>query len=831
MAIWLLALAHHAERGSARTLPRRLVYVVNRRTVVDQATREAEGFLERLGEPALHGFWASLNKLRIQDTRELRHLSDPIAVSTLRGQLADNGSWRADPSRPSIIVGTVDMVGSRLLFSGYGRGFKTRPLHAGFLGQSSLLVHDEAHLEPAFQNLLAAVEREQGSESGRDGFGRLRVLALSATSRGEAPSDTFRLTPEDREHGIVRKRIFAKKSLALHPIEARGSSVAERVTELALAHRDSGKAVLVFLRRVEDVHRVVKKLPQSQLLTGTMRGYERERLRNDPSFARFDPKSPVPLQDRTTGTVYLVCTSAGEVGVDMSADHLVSDLTPYDSMAQRLGRVNRFGEGDALVDVVHESTGGEDDPYDIARQRTLELLRALPQVGERHDASPAALGELPSDERARAFSPEPETLPLTTILLDAWASTSIVEQLPGRPPVAPWLHGRAEWEPPETHVAWRREVDLLGSHPELSAARRVMDEYPLRPHELLQDTSKRVFTELERMAERLPDHMVWLLDPNGQVTPMSLGALTSRSPSAIEDITVVLSPQIGGLDERGLLSGACAAESRKPLDVADVWLDQTRPRRRLRTPLIDEDAPEGVSATKGMRLVFSWTVGAADEAEDEEAEETVHRWYVEPTSSDEQGSRTAERGQTLPFHLEQAGHFAKEIAERLELGAVEAAAVFCAARFHDLGKDRRLWQRSIGNFDPSRTLAKSGRASVRASATKYRHELGSLFDIEREQEFRRLSEETRDLVLHLIAAHHGRARPSFPESEVFDPNHTDAACVAIAREVPRRYVRLQRRYGRWGLAYLESLVRAADVLASLSLEDAGSSTPIEEAAE
>jgi len=69
---------------------------------------------------------------------------EPLAISTLRGQFADNREWSADPSRPAVICGTVDMIGSRLLFSGYGVGFKSRPLHAGFLGQDALLIHDEA---------------------------------------------------------------------------------------------------------------------------------------------------------------------------------------------------------------------------------------------------------------------------------------------------------------------------------------------------------------------------------------------------------------------------------------------------------------------------------------------------------------------------------------------------------------------------------------------------------------------------------------------------------------------------------------------------------------
>src|SRR5207253_672575 len=124
---------------------------------------------------------------------ELDTNEPPLAISTLRGQFADNRHWSADPSRPAVIVGTVDMIGSRLLFSGYGVGFKAKPLHAGFLGQDALLVHDEAHLEPAFQDLLIAIEKEQ--ERCND-FRPLRVMELTATSRGGA--EAFELTPEEK---------------------------------------------------------------------------------------------------------------------------------------------------------------------------------------------------------------------------------------------------------------------------------------------------------------------------------------------------------------------------------------------------------------------------------------------------------------------------------------------------------------------------------------------------------------------------------------------------------------------------------------------------------
>ena len=76
--------------------------------------------------------------------------------------------------------------------------------------------------------------------------------------------------------------------------------------------------------------------------------------------------------------------------------------------------------------------------------------------------------------------------------------------------------------------------------------------------------------------------------------------------------------------------------------------------------------------------------------------------------------------------------------------------------------------------------------------------------------FTQLDDEMKDLVLHLIAAHHGYARPYFPHDTTADPNYSQNECDRVALESIRRYARLQRRYGRWGLAYLESLLRAAD---------------------
>ena len=88
------------------------------------------------------------------------------------------------------------------------------------------------------------------------------------------------------------------------------------------------------------------------------------------------------------------------------------------------------------------------------------------------------------------------------------------------------------------------------------------------------------------------------------------------------------------------------------------------------------------------------------------------------------------------------------------------------------------------------------------------------FGDQHRSEFSALAPDVQDLVLHLIAAHHGRARPHFPDERCSIRTTQKRNALAIAIETPRRFARLQRKYGRWGLAYLESLVRAADALAS-----------------
>lgn len=777
IAVWLIALA-----ARPKTMPRRLVYVVNRRTVVDQTTDEAEKLQKNFREkPEL---------LALRDV-----LREP-AISTLRGQFADNRKWSADPSRPAIICGTVDMIGSRLLFSGYGVGFKSKPLHAGFLGQDVFLVHDEAHLEPAFQDLLTAIEKEQ---TRCNEFGKFRVMELSATSRNGG--EPFSLTEKDLADNTVNKRISAKKAIVLHP-QKDPKKLADQIADLALAHKDSKRAVLVFVRTVEDVTKVRDRLDkqkcQTITLTGTMRGRERDELVNQESFRRYLGEAKDSSQ-----TVYLICTSAGEVGVNISADHLVCDLSTFESMAQRFGRVNRFGErADTRIDVVH-STEFEEDAYDVARGKTLDLLKNL-----NGDGSPAAIGRLDPAERAAAFAPPPTILPTSDILFDAWSLTTIKDKLPGRPPVEPYLHGLpTEWQPPETHVAWREEVDAIsGKLLGIYRPEDLLEDYPLKPHELLRDSSKRVFDCLKNL-QAVPETPAWIVTDGGSVNVTTLGDIRQGTKEDLDYVTVLLPPNAGGLSKQGMLD----SNAEEPVaDVSAEWYadkDRTQ-RQRVRLWGDEVDPPPGMRRSRP----------AIDtKPEDDDADEPSPRRYwhwFERTSIAGEGKPTAHDPYELQMHLDDAEAAAKDLVNGLSLEEPLRTAIIVASMYHDLGKTRTTWQRSIGNFDPKTLYAKSGGSMLPRDLNGYRHEFGSVLDVTECQRFRELPDEMKELVLHLIAAHHGRARPHFPADEAFDPEPRGRNVEAVASEIPRRFAKLQRKYGRWGLAYLESLVRAADILAS-----------------
>jgi CRISPR-associated endonuclease/helicase Cas3 len=112
---------------------------------------------------------------------------------------------------------------------------------------------------------------------------------------------------------------------------------------------------------------------------------------------------------------------------------------------------------------------------------------------------------------------------------------------------------------------------------------------------------------------------------------------------------------------------------------------------------------------------------------------------------------------TLEEHSQQAAAWAEEIADALCLEEPLKQVLITAALWHDRGKDRKCWQRAIFNeTDIVRAKPDSCGMNPRILGG-YRHEFGSLLEAAADAQV--YSHPEADLILHLIAAHHGRTRP------------------------------------------------------------------------
>lgn len=830
--IWLIALAEQAQAGQV-TLPRRLIYIVNRRTVVDQATTVVEQLRERLYTPD-DLRWSQHSEVLLKLATSLRMLSSEagdelfLGISTLRGELADNEEWKMDPARAAIVVGTIDMVGSKLLFTGYGDGRYWRAQHAGLIGQDCLLVHDEAHLVPAFSDLLAQVaELQRQASEPRP----IHVMNLSATSRA-TKQDVFRLEPEDEQDPIVNERLHARKNLYLHEVsEEVKDDVVARLVDLALKFGDQKAKVLLYVRSPETVKKVLSLLKRNfksrveekiAVLTGTIRGYERDRLvKENPIYHAFLDSSAVVEE-----TIYLVCTSAGEVGIDLDADHIVCDLTTLDSMIQRLGRVNRRGQSTTEAQV-HVIT----DPFGKSKKSPTQLNEAIRQTGkvlqslgateeQAVDCSPNAVSrwiqQLPIHKREDSFTPQPEQVPLSDIVLDAWSLTSVSEELPGRPEVASYLHGLTV-DLPQTYLVWRKELKFLDdAKVDTSTLQEWFLACRIEAHERLRGRSDNVQKNLRKLLN------AWVKKDSGKNFPVAVltergEALWTKLSKVVENKlayqTIVLPVEVGGLNQQGMLD---PNELTAAQDVADLTGKRKRQLQTFQNGDLIEDEPLVTSqqddSAKDVKLDKHYQVPLLLAGEGDELGETRYLTLkVEPTQSMLRNPETAKDRQTLAEHSLRIVQRMKQTCQALSLPKSIQEALCFAAERHDWGKDRAVWQRFACNANRLEPLAKSKKYLHGRELNGYRHEFGSLLQAMDEDIATNHAES--DLILHLIAAHHDWARPHF-KTIAFDHEHTTTANENAVAETMRRFGRLQLRFGHWGLAWLEALLRCSDIAAS-----------------
>lgn len=876
MAIWLLARAKQglleqkqndsADQIEHQALPRRLVYVVDRRAVVDQATSFAEEIRNRLCsrhelEPVHRG-------LGLGDGQKL-------PISTLRGRHVDNREWMEDPSAAAIIVGTVDMIGSRLLFEGYGVSRKMRPFAAGLLGCDTLVMLDEAHLVPPFKKLLKDIERGSNSdvfgpqaETDRKVVPPFRMLPLSATGREDrasSNSSVFQLQSEDYDNEIVSQRLLALKRLTI--IES-----AELVSELAeqawrLGSGSSPRRVLVYCNSREDAVKVKAEIDMqlkkhgghSELLVGARRVREREDLAGWLRDKGFLGDTDGPPEH----PVFLIATSAGEVGVDLDADHMVCDLVEWERMVQRLGRVNRRGNGDARIKVIaaprtrKPSTPKKAEEWEkqwqerLARlRRPLDSLRHVVGTKDEWDASPNAILELKKRaesylELRKAIEDATTSTPLrpglTRALVDAWSLTSLGKYA-GRPDdLQPWLRGWEENQRPQTTIIWRKYLPIRKDG--IKAAKGDVEAFfeaaPPHVSEKLETETHRVFDWLMKRIEKVMrnhpqvgsaetserrDIIAYILSPSRDLRDTVHGysliqgdakeqrrAKENLKESLMGGILVV-DACLGGLSN-GLLDKGNNSLPRM-VDDGQEWLppEDDKPLIPFRVRSVMEE--ESHASDGDWRERYRFITKQSDEGEAQRFL-IVEKWRHDAETEDD---RSVGHLQELTEHHAWTECKARNLATALGLPNTYIDMLAIAGRLHDEGKRHRRWQQSVKAPCDGRIYAKTNKRMNTKLLEGYRHEFGSLRFVEKDNEFKTLSSDLRELMRHLIAAHHGWARPVISVKGCDEP---PSILEERGQDVALRFMHLQRRWGPWALAWWEVLLRAADQQASRDNDERG----------
>lgn len=848
IAVWLVA------RACGAQLPRRLVYCLPMRVLVEQTRSRAVRWANNVGLLAGEAQVAGNDLTHYEIDWTAR---DKVAVVTLLGGEAQS-DWREYPERSAIIIGTQDMLLSRALNRGFAMAPQLWPVDFGFLNVDTLWVMDEVQLMGSGRT--TSVQLQQFWDEAPHRHGSRRTMWMSATlgsQKGSGKLPDWMQTPERKQRELSRPahtysdkdlqneqflaRWTAPKSLELHlepdpahvgqvskerrsrrskgAVAATSSAWTVESRELLQRIRseaESGRAVLVFVNQVKRACELYKKLredggpgPEVVLLHARMRPRERK--------ATYGQKlgAPVPPGGRV-----IVATQVLEAGVDIDADALFTELCPWPSLVQRLGRLNRSGTRPSTTDVRE----GHRDPAPAIVFEPLPPERkqgkSPKEYAERHRRGAASPYEAEALDEARcqlkkvmeshsgSVSPEtlakiPVSLPVDGPVLRRFDLDDLFDTDPdlsgGHYDIGPFIRGVDR--DVDAYVLWRRiDGDLDPDQ-----------QVPIHPDELCP-------VPFYEVRNALKDRDVWIL---GLATGRNRGAAwrKARGTDIRAGDTVMVDIGVGSYEAGyGWRPGAKEA----PGEIVDRWThaDGTRVRGWIR---IDR------GTAKLIEVIDDRIVG-------------VRARHEDPRSF-------AKQWMELEPHLQKAEQNARDLVTSLKLPADLRDSVISAARWHDVGKAlerdesgelrwpfqnmlRRAGEPVDGHPKPGVLYAKSNRRGGKPAG--FRHELASLLAFLQ-------ANQADDLAAFLILAHHGKVR-LLPEawddgnpndlcgvrpgdriskdalpSGTFGPLVLNPEILLPSRRGPGwqgRVRRLLQDYRPFLLSYLEGLVRVADWRAS-----------------
>ncbi|GAB2448496.1 hypothetical protein GCM10027062_32540 [Nocardioides hungaricus] len=279
--------ASSATGGTTSPARRRLFFVVDRRLVVDQAHAHAQRLSNAIQDAASE----ILAEVR---SRLIARRSDSDApaleVTRMRGGVTWDAAWLERPDQSGVVTGTIDQVGSRLFFRGYGTSSRRWPIEAALVGVDALIMVDEAHLATAMVASITTAQGMDGSTS-TTGLPPAHVVQLSATQgpTADPPSWTYEIDLD--AHNAAREPVAARRLRSPKTATCLESSKASIVKDLAGAAVEAvaapGARVLVVCNTVDCARQVHLQLSKDTgagstfLLIGRSRGVDRDRLSQD----------------------------------------------------------------------------------------------------------------------------------------------------------------------------------------------------------------------------------------------------------------------------------------------------------------------------------------------------------------------------------------------------------------------------------------------------------------------------------------------------------------------------------------------------------------------
>lgn len=396
-------------------MPTRLIYVVDRRLLVDSITEYAT----QLG----------------------------CNVVTLRGGMTHDNSWLMAPNTPTVIISTVDQAGSRLLFRGYGVSNRVAPIHAALVGVDALIILDEAHISTPFLSTLREIKELRVATTKP-----WQIVAMTATPTPDSQELSFSLDTEDYKNLELKKRLCASKKAKL--VKCTSDSFITKLVEEAQQKELDG-IVGVLCNSAKQARRVFERLKGNKiLLTGRIRPADRDALLEE-HLGRIRCNSQQPRPN----ALFVVATQTIEIGADIDFDVLITQLAPIDALRQRFGRLNRLGlrgESEAVIIYV-ELKGHEACPIygKSTLKKTWNWLKAA-QTGKGKDKY-VDFG-INAFDKTLTHTPPPlrigvATRPLTELDIRHLRQTEPIVPMD----ITPWLHGEQQSQI-AVSIVWRSDL-------------------------------------------------------------------------------------------------------------------------------------------------------------------------------------------------------------------------------------------------------------------------------------------------------------------------------------------------------------------------------------